>query len=158
MKGFILEKQKMYYTHMDVIFESMDNMEVEYNWLITDYECNHYIEPFIFEKRHGYIWITGKELSKFLKENKIQFIWGAFTAFDKNIEAEKALAYCLPKSNKSFFENKILKMQHPLSIMEIIAVDSTLVFAVSLKDENIDQFLTRVPLAEDLHTYILNQD
>lgn len=154
MKGAILKKQKIYYTDMKLVFQAMNNVEVNYNWLISDYECNIYKKPLTFNRSDKYVWMTGDELSSFVKENDIQFIWGAFTAFEKDIAIEEILKYEIPKSNKAFFANSIMEFQHPLSIMEIIAIDSTLVFIVSQKDNYIDEFLTNLPLAEDLSIHI----
>ena len=153
MKGAILEKQEMYYTYMDLIFESTNNMETNFNWLITDYECNRYIDPIIFDTNNNYVWINSEELHGFLKENRIQFIWGAFIAFDKNIDIDDALKYDLPRSRKNFFEDNTIEMQHPLSVVEIIAADSTYAFVISKDEEHIKQFLAWFPLAENLEVY-----
>ncbi len=103
LKGAILQKQNMYYTFMDKIFTGLNNIELEYNWLIPDYECNDYPHELIpFNKE--YVWISGEELNRIVYENKIQFIWGVFSAFEKDIKIEDALNYPLPYAdgNSSF--------------------------------------------------------
>ena len=154
MKGAILEKQEMFYTYMDVLFESMSNMETDYNWLITDYECNRYIEPITCERRGNFVWVTGEKLSEYLRENKIQFIWGVFSAFEKSVDIEEIMQYDLPKSNKRFFKSGIMKIQNPLSLMEIVAMDSSLVFLISSKEEYINEFMACFPMAKDLEMYL----
>ena len=84
MRGAILEKQKRYYTHMDIIFKAINNVHLNYNWLINEYDCNHYPDRFIPPNKK-YIWITGKDLNQVVHESKIQFIWGVFSTFNKNI-------------------------------------------------------------------------
>ena len=153
MKGAILEKQEMYYTYMDVIFESMDIMGGDFNWLITDYECNRYIDPIIFDNTNNYVWISGDKLYKFLRENKIQFIWGSFTAFEKNIDINEILKYDLPPSANGFFGNDRIEMRHPLSVVEIVAADSSYVYVVSKDNYYIQKFLDWFPLAENLDTF-----
>jgi len=36
MRGAILQKQEMIYTHINKIFSSLNNIESDYNWLLTD--------------------------------------------------------------------------------------------------------------------------
>jgi len=156
MEGVILTKQKkdIFYTHMSMIFEALGNVETQYNWLITDYECNYYQSPITFDKRHDYIWLPGEELSLFIKENDLQFIWGVFSAFPKNIDINGVLKYELPKSNKDFFNKKRVEMQHPLSTIEIVSCDSSSVFVISNINDYINSFSKHFPAGENLQEYI----
>ena len=37
--GLIDRKSHKFYTHMRTVFEAIENVQKQYNWLITDWEC-----------------------------------------------------------------------------------------------------------------------
>lgn len=152
MRGAILQKEKMFYTYMDKVFTAINNIQLNYNWLITNYECNCYPDETILYNK-DYVWISGEELTKIVYSNKIQFIWGAFSAFDKSILQDNVLKYPLPYSDSPDFWIKDFKIQHPLAEIEIVPWDSGLVLLISNNDEIVDTFLKKCPLAEDLSEY-----
>lgn len=47
VRSAILEKQKKSYTFMDKVFSAINNTEGNYNWLLTNYECNLYPDELI---------------------------------------------------------------------------------------------------------------
>ena len=61
MKGIIIEKGFQYYTDMRAITAPIRKEVIQYNWLITDYECNHYPDSRILFNG-DYIWISGADL------------------------------------------------------------------------------------------------
>lgn len=100
------------------------------------------------------MWILGEDLTRVVFENNIQFIWGVFSAFDKNIKIEDVLKYPLSYAdgNPSFWSNNY-KMQNPLAEIEIVSWDSASVLIIAKQDEVVDYFLKSFPLAEDLIEY-----
>lgn len=155
IQGLILRKQDMYYTHMDVIFRALGNIEKNYNWLISDYECNLYTEPFSIEKRDEYLWLSGEDLSNFVNGNNYtQFIWGSFAAFGKGITLDEILAFPIPRTTEGLFNDKELKMQHPLSTLEIVAIDSGSVIMLSKNPKYIESFTVTFLLAEEINILI----
>ncbi|WP_454054680.1 hypothetical protein [Clostridium sp. Marseille-Q7071] len=138
---------------MDEIFLAFNNMQLNYNWLITDYECNDYPDEMIPYNKE-YVWISGRDLWRVVCENGIQFIWGVFSAFSKDVTLNNVLKYSLPYAdgNPNFWVKNI-NMQHPLAEIEIVPWDSSLVLLISKHDEIIESFLNYSPYAEDLVTY-----
>ncbi len=138
---------------MDEIFLAFNNMQLNYNWLITDYECNDYPDEMIPYNKE-YVWISGRDLWRTVCENEIQFIWGVFSAFSKDITLNDVLKYSLPYAdgNPNFWVKNI-NMQHPLAEIEIVPLDSSLVLLISKHDEIVESFLNYFPYTEDLVTH-----
>ena len=78
MKGAILQKGEEFYTDLLDVFNSIGNIQNEYNWLITDLEnCIWVDEKQVFVNEKGfkdYVWISGEELTKIQTENH-NFQW-----------------------------------------------------------------------------------
>lgn len=153
MRGAILIKEIFFYTYMDKVFTSMEDEQMHYNWLITNYECNDYPDskiPF----NQDYVWISGEELTEIVTSNKIQFIWGVFSGFKKDVLLSDVLKYSLPYAdgNPNFW-TKDFNIQHPLAEVEIVPWDSTLVLLISKRDCITETFMKNLPLAEDLMAY-----
>ena len=138
---------------MDKVFTSINNTQLNYNWLITNYECNDYPDESIPYNKE-YVWISGDELTKIVFNNRIQFIWGVFSGFDKSIQLSDVLKYTLPYAdgNPNFWI-KDFKIQHPLAEIEIVPWDSGLVLLISKNADIIETFLKKFPMAEDLSEY-----
>ena len=99
-------------------------------------------------------WLTGDELTDMVEDENFQWIWGVLSAFPKHIKKETILKYKLPKAreNSKIWQNPI-SMQHPLSVMEIIAWDSSMTVVISKCDDVINQLKSDKPWAEDLEQY-----
>jgi len=146
-------KQKRYYTDMKEIFDGINNVQTDYNWLITNYECNHYPDDKIpFDK--DYVWISGEELTDIVKTNSIQFIWGVFSGFNKNVSLYEVLKEELPFADgyTGFWENEIT-MQHPLAEIEIVPWDSSVCLLISKHSDTIDCFRKHFEDSRDLQEY-----
>lgn len=151
MRSSILEKGEQYYTHMAKVFNSIENEQLKYNWLITNCECYPQDEELyeLFSKE--YIWISGEQLTEIINKNDFQFIWGVFSGFSKEVLLEDILKYKLPFADgyKGFWIDHV-GIQHPLAEVEIVAWDSSLTLLIS-KDVNLVQrFRDYFPLSEDL--------
>ena len=93
MKGAILQKGEEFYTDLLDVFNSIGNIQNEYNWLITDLEnCIWVDEKQVFVDEKGfkdYVWISGEELTKIQTENhNFQWIWGVFSGFKKDVSKD----------------------------------------------------------------------
>ena len=78
------------------ILNSFDGLEKDYNWLLTDLEWEwsntdkhiDYFEDYrIFKESNNSLnnyWITGENLTKLANNKEVYFIWGVFSAFEKN--------------------------------------------------------------------------
>ena len=154
MKGVVIDKGERYFTFLGSIFSSIDNIQKKYNWLITGHECYPQITKYDEMLSKEWCWVTGEELTEMIENENFQWIWGVFSAFPKEITKEEVLKYKLPKAdgNEKIWQNPI-SIQHPLSIMEIIAWDSSMTIFISRSNDIVEKLLVGNPLAEDLEEY-----
>lgn len=141
MKKIVIERTKTgYFTCLNELFEVMNGKQENYNWLISDYDCNDYPALEIPIDK-SYVWIDGSRLTQIVNAHFIQFIWGVFSAFPKDIKLEKVLKYPLPfaDGNAEIWKPEI-KIQNPLAEVEIISWDSTMAIITAKSDEMIEMF------------------
>lgn len=141
------------YTKLNDIFEGIDNSHKEYNWLLSNMEVSVLNNEALDEDLNNreYLFLTGEELDKLINENDIQFIWGIITGFDKNRTEEEVVEECIPQIEgfKGYWDENI-SLQHGLSIIEIVACDSSYVIVVSDEDEIIKSMDKHFEEAVDL--------
>ncbi len=146
------------------ILNSFRRLEKEYNWLLTDLDWSHpanYLEYFkdyrIFEDNGEHpnkYWITGEDLAKLANQKDIYFIWGVFSAFDKNetidLNAIKEEPYA--DGNPNFWvENP--KIQHPKAVVELVLWDSSLILLLSKDNDLSKNFRNTFEGWKDLNHY-----
>lgn len=152
--GAIIRKGEKYYTFLPKLFRVLENAQLDYNWLITDCDCN--VENEIFETciSQGYCWISGARLTEIVNEHPIQWIWAVFSGFHKEVSLEEVLKEALPcaDDNDGIWENPV-KMNHSLAKIEIIAFDSTMTLIISKDRELIDRVRAGFTHSEDLSDY-----
>ena len=165
LKGLVIDKGEEYFTYLKKIFDSIEDAQKNYNWLITGYECYPQNEKYIEKLSREWCWMTGEELTEMIEDENFQWIWGVFSAFPKTITRDKVLEYELPKAdgNAKIWENPI-SMQNPLSILEIVAWDSSLTVVVSkymdiiidkMKEQGTKEFQKQLEEARKIiHQYI----
>lgn len=152
--GIIDRNSHKYYTYMKDVFSAINGAQRDYNWLITDCECypqNSEIEQ-LLEKE--YCWLSGDELTDIIEKENFQWIWGILCGFERDVTLEEILKYPLPCVQKysGYYSNPV-RLQHPLSTVEIVPCDSSHTLIIS-KDKNItDSYLKCCPKAEDLFLY-----
>lgn len=158
IKGAILEKGENGYTYLKKVFKSIDNLQKNYNWLITDCEAcpkkwGHAFR--IFQSKEGnYSWISGEELTGILKKDDFQWVWAVLSGFDKKHLKDEVLKYKLPCADgySGFWKEKI-SIQHPLASVELVAWDSSCMLLISEKESIVKKFREIFPLSEDLEEY-----
>ena len=64
MKGAVIYRGEKYFTFLKKIFDSIENVQKNYNWLITGYECYPQNIKYVERLSKEWCWITGKELTK----------------------------------------------------------------------------------------------
>lgn len=153
--GAINEKGERFYTDLRKLFGLIGNEQRNYNWLITECRCNidSKIETEVYDK--GYCWINGDDLTSFVCENDIQWIFAVLSGFEKEMPLEKILEFPLPYAdgNPDFWKAPIT-MQHPLATIEIVAWDSSSTLFFSTNKELAEAFRQGYPLSEDLNSVI----
>lgn len=151
VKRVILEDGPRGFTNMKEVFNAIEDMQINYNFLITDFEG--YPESKEVEERlnRNYIWINGKELTKIVTEDDFQWVWGLLSAFPKKISIEEALKYPLPSTEENEkIWGLVPTIQNPLAEFEILAFDSSLVMITSKNNKIIEIFKKNETLAKDL--------
>lgn len=153
--GAINEKGEKYYTNIKDVFDAINNKQLEYNWLITDCDCNTNNPRMIQIENNKYGWITGEELTDIVANEEFQWIWAVLSAFDKSVTLNEVLKYDLPYADgyRGFWK-KPLTMQHPLSKIEIVTWDSSLTLIFSENKEVVDNFREFYPQSQNLEEYI----
>lgn len=157
MKGIILNEIKSgYFTNMKDVLIAMNDAQKDYNWLISDYECNVYPSNKILFNTE-YAFVDGDTLTDIIYQNDIDFIWGVFSGFQKNISKDEILQYKLPfaDGNTKLWNEKI-KIQNPLADIEIVSWDSSLLLLIAKQEIIINNFLQHYPNALDLEDYNSN--
>lgn len=153
--GAISEHDEKYYTHLKKVFESINNKQKDYNWLITNCECLPVnLETAILFNNREYSWISGEELTEIVNREDFQWIWAVLSGFDKSIELSEVLKYNLPSEDNynAYFKNP-LTLRHPLSSIEIVPFDSSFVILLSKEKEIIDNFRNVYTYSRSLEEY-----
>ncbi len=101
--------------------------------------------------------MTGEELTEMIEDENFQWIWGVLSAFPKDVTKDMVLEYKLPiaDGNDKIWKNPI-SIQHPLSVIEIIAWDSSMTTFISRYDDIVKKLAVSNSLAEDLEEYNKN--
>jgi len=140
-----------YFTNLGEAFDVLDNEVREYNWLLSNYECNVYPSKKIpMNNDKQFLWFNGDEFVDILKEHNIQFIWGVATAYAKDIPLKEILKYPLPfaDGNPAFWEMETT-MQNPLADIELVPWDSGFLLVFSKSKEVIERFAKEYPDSSD---------
>ncbi|MEY9869154.1 hypothetical protein ABIE66_004533 [Peribacillus sp. B2I2] len=128
------------------ILNSFNGLNKDYNWLLTDLDWSYpenyldYFEDYrIIDDPHNNFWITGENLTELANNKDFHFIWGVFSAFDKNekIDLDDIKEEPYADGNPNFWvENPII--QHPKAMVELVLWDSSLILLLS-KDDDISR-------------------
>ncbi|MBQ4129141.1 MAG: hypothetical protein IJD68_05165 [Ruminococcus sp.] len=155
MYGAIDKKSEQGYTDLKKVFDSIDNKQNEYNWLITDCECYPSTTKTEEIMSNKYYWITGEELTGLVDKEHLQWIWAVLSGFDKSIELSEVLKYDLPYADgyRGFWELPVT-IQHPLASIEIVPWDSSLVLCISNEKDIVDKFLNNYKYSQTIEEYI----
>jgi len=151
MYGLIIKNLKnQYFTNLKEVFDVLGSAVEEYNWLLSDYDCNIYPSDKIPINK-PFVWLDGAKFIDIVEKYKIQFIWGVVTAYVKDIALKDILKYSLPYAEEytGFWQTPIT-MQNPLADIEIVSLDSTYLLVISKLPEVIEKFLKEYPDSTDL--------
>lgn len=146
------------------ILNSFKGLQKDYNWLLTDSEWSYsenYLDYFkdyrIFGNGGNSLnnyWITGENLTKLANNKEVYFIWGVFSAFDKNetIDLDDIEEEPYADGNPNFWvENPII--QHPKAIAELVFWDSSYILLLSKDDDLTKNFRNTFDGWKDLNSY-----
>lgn len=123
--NLILNKSKKMRTHTDLrmVFQSIDNLQLNYNWLITNLDCNFYPNKLLGS---NYYWLTGAEITELVNQHEIQFSWAVFSGFLPKLKVDLSDESAFPYAdgNPNFWTAKPT-IQHSQASVEIVCWDST---------------------------------
>lgn len=154
MKGIVISESENGFTFLSDIFKSIGNVQRDYNWLISDFECYPCSKEYSDFLSGNWCWMTGTELTEMVSYYDFQWIWGVFSGFPKNVTKHEVLQYNLPiaNGNQRIWKNPI-SIQHPLAVIEMIAWDSSAAVFISKNDNLVAKLsATHLP-TEDLEQY-----
>jgi len=143
-----------FYTDLAQVFAAFGGRQCEFNWLITDLECNWH-PP---ELSHQPIWIAGADLTELIarttQDAMLQFIWGVLSAFRREVRIDAAALEVYPRAdgNAALWEPDV-RIQHPRAELEIVCWDSTSTLLLSRDDDLSRRFRAYFPEAVDLDDY-----
>lgn len=152
--GAILEKGEPYYTNLRKVFDAIENVQPQYNWLITDCVCYPQSPDTGALLSQKYCWLSGYELTSIVDQEDFQWIWAVLSGFRQDIPPEEILKHPLPYADGygGFWKNP-LSIQHPLAEIEIVPWDSSLTLIYSQRRDIVDSFRRYFPLSEDMASY-----
>lgn len=152
MNTILLKSVQMpFHTDMKVVFKALKDKQKDYNWLLTNIDCNYYPDKRLLLNN---LLISGEELTDIIYKNDIQFMWGVFSGFNKdiNIDFENLEVIPFADGNSKLWEENP-KIQHPLAAVEIVCFDSSCTLLLSKDDELTELFRSYFKEAIDLNDY-----
>ncbi len=157
MSGLLLEhsRQMPYFTDLRLLFQALNNRQLEFNWLITDLTCNFYppeLQPALYVP--GNLWFSGEELTRLVQQYEIQFEWGVLSGFPAHVVLDLDGLEVEPYADgNGALWSAEARIQHPLAEVEIICWDSSAVLFRSQDMDLITRFQAFFPDAVDLDRY-----
>lgn len=140
--------QMPWHTDIKLIFDALEGRQREFNWLITDHETY----PDIFNEE--IILLSGDILTDIVTRNKIQFVWGILSAFDKSVDIDMNNLSVIPTFDGEWkYGGENVHIQHPQAIAEIVCVDSSYTIFLSKDEDLSNKFLRYYLDAQDLHQW-----
>ena len=153
MYGLIINKMKTkFFVSLKEIIDVLDNV-TEYNWLLSYYECTAIVPPKELPFEKDFVWLNGNTLLQSLQKDP-PFFWCVATAYNKCILLDDVLKYPLPFADGyiGFWKSEIT-MQNPLSEVEIVLWDASLVLVFSKSKAIVEKYAKEYPVSMDLQEY-----
>ena len=153
--GAIYEPSSAAFLRLKNVFCAVDNIQLSYNWLITDCSC-YPRDPKVDEMLSTeYCWLSGEELTNLVEEDDFEWMWAVLSAFDKSVSLGEVLKYDLPYADgyRGFWE-KPFTFQHPLAKMEIVQWHGCFTLVFSESEAVIGNFRRYYPQSRNLEAHI----
>lgn len=144
-----------FYTDLQVVFEALGGREREFDWLVTDLECN-WSPPELMPAWKGPCLFDGATLSSLVRRqtNKIQFIWAVLTGLDRGSSIDLAHLPVVPWADgHEGFWSKEPSIQYPGARVELVCWDSSLTILLTSDTDLTARFRAGFPEAVDLSAY-----
>ena len=147
-----------WYTDLNTVFEVLGEREREFDWLITEIECNRY-PP---ELQHADAWFfSGAELNHLVRRQDppVQLIWAVLTGFDRGRSIDLAHLDMVPGAdgNPDFWRGAP-RIQYPGASVELVCFDSSLTLLITGDADLTSRFRAGFPEAVDLESFNRRRD
>lgn len=154
MKGVILNNGEKFYTDLKNVFKAINNLQLNYNWLLTNCECYPQNKKYAEILSKKFCWLSGEELTEMVNNENFQWIWVVLSGFTKDIIFDDVDKHKLPVAdgNERFWQNPVI-IQHPLASVEIVSWDGCLTLLISNEAKIVDLFRSNFKLSKDLEIY-----
>ena len=86
-----LERDGQYHTFLGRVFDSLENRQRNYNFLLAGVEAYPGNPNFEFANQAP-VWISGEELTRMIRQEDFQWVWGALLAFSTSCSKEQILS------------------------------------------------------------------
>ncbi len=139
------------HTDLALVFQALEGRQKEFNWLLTNVECNIYPLELPYDPENKPRWFTGEALSALVEKHRIQFIWAIVSGFHSEIVIDINSLEVEPiAEGHPTLWTEHPTIQHPKATVEIVCCDSSYTILLS-KDEDLSQRFRRFfPEAKDL--------
>jgi hypothetical protein len=143
--------QMLFHTDLALVFRALQGRQKEFNWLLTNVECNLYTPELPFEPEDKPRWFTGEELTALVEKHRIQFIWAVLSGFRPEITIDIKNLEVEPRAEgHPTLWSEHPTVEHPKATVELVCCDSSYTILLS-KDKDLSQrFRSFFPDAKDL--------
>ena len=87
----VLEKDGQCHTFLGRVFDALEGRQRDYNFLLVGVEAYPRTPDFQFVNQAP-VWMSGKELTRMIRQEDFQWVWGALLAFSTSCSKEQILS------------------------------------------------------------------
>lgn len=87
----VLEKDGQYHTFLGRVFDALEDRQRGYHFLLMEVEAYPETPDFQFVNQVP-VWIPGEELTRMIRQEDFQWVWGALLAFSTSCSKEQILS------------------------------------------------------------------
>lgn len=143
-----------WYTDLKVVFDAFEGREHDFDWLLTDLDCN-WFPPELRGDQDAWFF-SGSELSNLVHQQDppVQFIWAVLTGFERGALPDPGSLKLIPRAdgNPDLWRGTP-RIQHAGALVELVCWDSGATFLLTADAELTMRFRAAFPEAVDLATF-----
>lgn len=140
-----------WYTDLQVVFQALGGREREFDWLVTELDCNR-IPPELQGDQESRFF-DGTQLSDLVHRQAppVQFIWAVLTGFDRGTSIDITNLKVVPRAdgNPVLWEGEP-RIQYPGARVELVCWDSGSTLLITSDTNLTERFRGGFPGAVDL--------
>ena len=87
----VLEKDGQCHTSLGRVFDALEGRQRDYNFLLVGVEAYPGTPDFQFVNQAP-VWMSGEELTRMIRQEDFQWVWGALLAFSTSCSKEQILS------------------------------------------------------------------